>query len=478
MRRGVAGEAFELLGDVEGALDHRVVVGFGLQLGLVVDGARQRHRIGRVLRHQLAQLVDLAVGHLQDAADVAQHAARLQRAEGDDLRHLVAAVALLHVADHLVAAVLAEVDVEVRHRYALGVEKTLEQQPEANRIEIGDGQRIGHQRSGAGAAAGADRNPLRLRPLYEVGDDEEVAGIFHAGDDAQFEIEPLAIFLLGMACRDAGVGEPTCEPGFGAFAQFARLVAVADRKARQDRRPDVRAEGAALGDLDRVASASGRSANSATISARFLKRCSALSWRRSLSLTTRPSAMQISASCASWSAAVGEERLVGGDQRQALAIGKIDQHRLGRALLRRAVPLQLDIEAVAEQSVQCVEPRGGEMALPRRDRAIERPARPAGQRNDALGLALQPFELEPRRLARRRVEEGARIEPHQAPVAGFAGGRAARCARAALARWRLLAAHGRCHRNRSPRRNRRSAGCRRRPFFPRIPEHRTCCRCR
>ena len=51
---------------------------------------RERHRRGRILRHQLAQLVDLAVGHFQHAADVAQHAARLQRAEGDDLRDLIA----------------------------------------------------------------------------------------------------------------------------------------------------------------------------------------------------------------------------------------------------------------------------------------------------------------------------------------------------------------------------------------------------
>ena len=183
---------FELLRDVEGALDRRVGVALGLQARLALDRLRQRHRIGRVLRHQLAQLVDLAVGHLQHAADVAQHAARLQRAEGDDLRHLVAAVALLHVVDHLVAPVLAEVDVEVRHRHAFGIEEALEQQAEAQRIEIGDGQRIGDQRAGARAAAGPDRNVLRLGPLDEVGDDQEVAGILHPLDDAELEVEPLA----------------------------------------------------------------------------------------------------------------------------------------------------------------------------------------------------------------------------------------------------------------------------------------------
>ena len=65
------------------------------------------------------------------------------------------AVALLHVADHLVAPVLAEVDVEVGHRHAFGIEEALEQQAEADRIEVGDGERIGDERAGARAAARA-----------------------------------------------------------------------------------------------------------------------------------------------------------------------------------------------------------------------------------------------------------------------------------------------------------------------------------
>ena len=76
--RGVAVQALELLRDVEGALDHRIAVALGLQARLAVDRLGERDRARRVLRHQLAELVDLAVGHLQHAADVAQHAARLQ----------------------------------------------------------------------------------------------------------------------------------------------------------------------------------------------------------------------------------------------------------------------------------------------------------------------------------------------------------------------------------------------------------------
>ena len=144
--RGVTVQPFQLARDVESAAHHRIAVARRLQPGLVVDRLAELDRVERVLRHQLAQLVDLAIRHLQHAADVAQHAARLQGAEGDDLRDPLVAIALLHVADDRVAPVLAEVDVEVRHRHALGIEEALEQQIEPQRIEIGDGQCIGHQR--------------------------------------------------------------------------------------------------------------------------------------------------------------------------------------------------------------------------------------------------------------------------------------------------------------------------------------------
>ena len=72
----------------------------------------------------------------------------------------VGAIFVAHIAHHLVAPLLAEIDVEVRHRDAFGIEEALEEQAEAHGIEIGDVQRPGHQRGGAGAAH-ADRNALR-----------------------------------------------------------------------------------------------------------------------------------------------------------------------------------------------------------------------------------------------------------------------------------------------------------------------------
>ncbi len=201
-------QAFQLLGDGKGAFDHRIALGFGLQPRLLVDRLGQRHRRGGILRHQLAEPIHVAVRHLQDAPDIAQHAARLQRAEGDDLRDLLPAVALLHVADHVVAAVLAEVDVEVRHRHAFRIEEALEQQAEPHRIEVGDGQCVRHQRAGARSAARPDRNAFVFGVLDEVGDDQEVAGILHPRDHVELEGQPVAVLLLGCARRHPVPREP------------------------------------------------------------------------------------------------------------------------------------------------------------------------------------------------------------------------------------------------------------------------------
>ena len=191
--RGVAVQALELQGDLQQPVHLLVVVAQLLQLRLALDRLGQGHRLGRVERDQLGDAVDLAIGQAEHAADVAHRRLGLQLAEGDDLGDPVGAVFAADVVDHLVAAVLAEVDVEVGHRHAFRVEEPLEQQAEAQRVEVGDRQRPGGDRPGARAAAGPDRDGLRLGPLDEVGDDQEVAGEAHLVDDAELVVEPRAV---------------------------------------------------------------------------------------------------------------------------------------------------------------------------------------------------------------------------------------------------------------------------------------------
>ena len=185
VRRGVARQALELARRLEEPLHLPVRLDARAQLG------RLRERLLELdaerLGHQLRDPVDVAEGHAEHAPDVADRRLRLQRPEGHDLRdaHLLGfGVAVpsyfsAHVADHLVAAAHAEVDVDVRHRDALGVEEALEDDVVLDRIDAGDAEPVRDEAAGRGAAARPDRNAAAPRVVDEVRDDQEVAGEAH-----------------------------------------------------------------------------------------------------------------------------------------------------------------------------------------------------------------------------------------------------------------------------------------------------------
>ena len=253
MGGGVGIEPFEPFGDRQHPGDLLVGLRRFLQPRLIRHRLLECHRMGRILGHELGELVDLAERHFEHPADVAQDAARQERAESDDLRDTVGAVALAHIADHFVAPLLAEVDVEIGHRHPFGIEESLEQEAKPQRIEIGDGERPGDDRTRARAAPRSDRNALRLGPLDEVGDDEEIAGELHVDDDVELEGEAARVVLLGASGREAVRGKARAQAVARLTSELLLLVESGpahDRKARQDRLSRQRAIGAAHCDLD------------------------------------------------------------------------------------------------------------------------------------------------------------------------------------------------------------------------------------
>ena len=413
MGRGVPVQPLEPLADIEQLRHERLGVARLLETGLAGNGLREGDGVRRIVRHELAQPVDLAIGHLQHAADVAQHRARLELAEGDDMGHAVGAVALAHIGDHLVAAVLTEIDVEVRHRHALGVEEALEEQPEAHGIEVGDGERPGDERAGARAAARPDRNSPRLRPLDEIGDDEEVALIVHAGDD--IELEGKAIGISG--CVKAGRGALLLKsPGktrlrlaakFGRFRLALRLRASrARQELRQDRRMLPRTIRAAARDLDGVLDRLRQIGEQRGHLPRALEIM--------LGTEATPRVHRDIASLGDADERVvrleivgaAEIGLVGGDDRQMIVVSKIEQKRFDRPLLRQTVALKLDIETVAENAFQLVEGGFGKPEIVGGDGAVDHAVRAAGQRDEPLLVESQMSDRDHRLAAVGAVSIG------------------------------------------------------------------------
>ncbi len=352
-------QALEALRNIDDLAD--VVVGFVHRaqlccslvavevLGVLLEAVAQ----GRVAthherRHRLGDLVAHSVGVAEHACRVAHGVARLDGAEGDDLRDVVASVALGGVADHLVSVPGVEVHVDVGHRHATRVQESLEEQVVLDRVELGDPQAVRHSTSSGRPAARPDTDPSILGVLDEVPHDEEVAGEPHVLDDLELVGQPLdrrrrqlvAPALPGALPREvvevvATVGE-----------------ALGQRKVGELRLAELDRHIGPLGDPEGVVARLGHLAEQVA----HLGSCLEV-----MLLALELEALRVGQQRAGLDAQqcvvrlvvgpVGVVRVVGGEQRRTDAMGDLDQLRVGLALCRQAMVLQLDEEVVLAEDL-------------------------------------------------------------------------------------------------------------------------------
>src|SRR5207253_2759834 len=139
-----------------------------------------------------------------------------------------------------------EGDVGVRERLAARVEEALEEQPVADRVDVGDLEAVGGERAGRAASPRADLDPASLRERDEVPDDQEVVGEAHLLDRLELEAEPVL-----------KLGGPTFVALLQAFLAeldqvLERVLALGEREARQQDVAELELDVAALGDLERA----------------------------------------------------------------------------------------------------------------------------------------------------------------------------------------------------------------------------------
>ena len=447
MCRGVTVKTFQFQRHSDQTIDRRVFLAHFLQHGLVVERLLQANRVGRVVGDQLADPVHLTVRHFEHPADVAQHRARFQLTEGDYLGDPVETVFLLHVADNVVAPVLTEIDVEIRHRHAFRVEKTFEQQIETQRIEIGDGQRPGNHRSSTRAASRPHRNVLVLRPLDKVGDDQEISRKAHLRDDIELVLYALAIWFRGRLALFRALPFDI-DLAFKPFFQSRRrhlaqhfLLATPFQLwiRRQDRRPRVRHVGTALRDDERVRDRLGQIGEQF---AHFFRRLEIMFGRDPPPVGPRhgrPGSDAHQRIMRFIHAPVGEKDLVGRDQGDIVRVGHLDKGRFDLLFVQLAVPHQFNIQAAIEQLLQPHQHFLRSRPLTFDQQAADRTADPTGQCDQSGIPRFEVRKGDLRRILRRGVKVGPaheieeiavsllRLRQQHEPIAGEA--RAAKHAR-------------------------------------------------
>ena len=418
MNRRVADDPLQALGDVDDLPGLRVAVDLGPQrlaeLEAVLEARRTAHdRIGDQLREPVAG----AVVHPQHARGIASRRPREHLAERDDLRDRLLAVLLGHIANHALAAAHREVDVDIRHRHALGVQEPLEQQAVAQRVDVGDLQRVGDQRASRRTAARADRDPGVLGVLDEVPDDQEVRVEAHLVDHAELVVgalERLGRRRVAVALAQA-LGHER--------AQVLPLVGAVGRRIPRDQlAAELEFDVAALGDLERA-----------------LERLRPLGERaRHLvggaqielvglegDLRLRQRRLGLNAQQRRVVAVVLASEVVdvaGTHQRPPDLAGNPHNPLVGLLLGCEAVLLDLEVDVVGAERLQhLVGVRPGIAIAPVQQRLAEARLQAAGQSDDTLGMCRDLGHVQRRLTALVALQKAGRRQLDEVAVAGRGG---------------------------------------------------------
>ncbi len=184
------------------------------ELGDIDQGFFEGDRFTRDVGDELGNPVDFAERDVHHPAYIADGSACAQCAEGDDLSYPVGAKFTGSILEHLGAAVITKIQVDIRHGNTPGVEEALEDQPVMDGLDQGDIQAVGDDRTVAGAA-GVVPDALLAGIAAQVPHDEEIGVEAHLVDDLELVIQALAhlwiVRLVTIAASQAG------------FAQLAQI---------------------------------------------------------------------------------------------------------------------------------------------------------------------------------------------------------------------------------------------------------------
>src|SRR5213594_917582 len=184
MRGSVPRQAFKPFGNFDEFLDPAITLNQSLQVGTLIHRLLERNV--QLRRNQFGDSVDFRIGHLQAPARISNDATRSHGTESDDLRNILAPVLFGHVIDNSSPPVHAEIDIDIRQRYALGIEKTLEEKSVLQRIQVSYPHTIRNQTASGRTTAGAHWNFVFTSVPDEIPNNQEVSGVLHSLNDPDF----------------------------------------------------------------------------------------------------------------------------------------------------------------------------------------------------------------------------------------------------------------------------------------------------
>ena len=150
------------------------------------------------VRNQLCKPVGVRIRYTQNARNVANDRLCRHRSERNDLRNVAVPVLASDVIDDFLPAFVTEINVEIRHRDTLRIQKALKQQIILQRIDVGDIEEVRRKRRRAASASRSDHDVVRFGVMDEVPDDQVIIDKSHPLDHGKLVFEPVAGYLAAV----------------------------------------------------------------------------------------------------------------------------------------------------------------------------------------------------------------------------------------------------------------------------------------
>ena len=157
---------------------------------------RSIQRYVKLCRDEFCDCRHLAERHLEYACDIANGAFCAHCAKGCNLRNMILTVTFLDIRNNPSAVDVVKINIDIRHRHALGVKKALKEECVLEGIDVRNAEQIGNDAACCRSAPRSDGHAVFPCVVDKIPNDEEVAGISHVVNDAKLIIKPLTDLIV------------------------------------------------------------------------------------------------------------------------------------------------------------------------------------------------------------------------------------------------------------------------------------------
>ena len=422
MLTDVTGNALELYRHVPNFLGGTVLGEQLPQCLLLFQGLLEGHT--HLEGNQFGHFVRQAVGLVLDPRDVTDDRLRGHGAKCDDLGHRLPPIGLRNVLDHLVPAIHAEINIEVRHRYPLGVQEPLKQQVVGQRVKVSNLKGVGHQGTGARTPTRTNRNPLLFTPPDEIHHHQEITGKAHFIDNAQLIVQALAIPLDGLCRNHIRLFQSVYQALMGYLTQIVLYgCALGDREIRQTRLSQGYGDRTSPGYLHGVGDGLGQIAEQVN---HFFTRAQILL----VGVQPRPPGVIQGAPVANTHSGLmglelvgrNETHIVGRYHRATRLRSQLDHGMQVVLLAGPACAMHLEVKAVGKRRHPLLQCRPGLLRVPVGKQLAYLAVTTPRQGQHSRGVLIEPFPGHPGGTVVLTLSPGSGNQQGQVPVAGIVHG--------------------------------------------------------